>query len=181
MALRRGQASFVQLAFENRRYALISRSLNTQEVGVAVQSIGTSIERRDVAGDHLLVPAREVPFGEMDGVGEIDDLAQEVGARTKTLDNARDLLPAGACAPVVVGGERATGGFGVFGNFDLRGTWRGWSVGLQVLGFAVFVIPRHALSCILVLYSGFYSIREVGEERTNRSRNRPQWPRSSVG
>ena len=148
---------------------------------MAIQSIRTSIEIRDIAGDHLLVPASQVPFGEMDGIGEIDDLAQEVGARAKALNDARDLSPAGARAPVVVGGERATGGFGVFGNFDLRGTWRGWSVGLQVLGFAVFVIPRHALSCILLLYSGFYSIREVGEERTNRSRNRPQWPRSSVG
>ena len=111
---------------------------------MAIQSIGTSIEIRDVAGDHLLVPAGEVAFREMDRVGEIDDLAQEVGARAKALNDARDLLPAGARAPVVVGGERATGGFGVFGNFDLRRACRGRSVGLQVLGLVVFVIPRHA-------------------------------------
>ena len=148
---------------------------------MAVQSIGTSIEIRDVAGDHLLVPAGEVAFGEMDSVGEIDDLAQEVGARAKTLNDARDLLPAGARAPVVVGSGRVASRFGVFGDFDLRGTRRGWSVGLRMPRLVVFVIPRHAWSCILLLYSGFYSIREVGDERTNRSRNRQQWPRSSDG
>jgi len=66
--LRHAEAGFIQFALENCGYALIGGSLNTQEVSVAVQSIRTSIEVRDVAGDHLFVPASEVPFGEMDGV-----------------------------------------------------------------------------------------------------------------
>ena len=66
MALRRGQASFVQLAFENRRYALISRSLNTQEVGVAVQSIRAPVQKGNVTGNHFLVAALEMSGGKMD-------------------------------------------------------------------------------------------------------------------
>ena len=61
-ALRQSQAGFIQFAFENRGYAVIGGSLNTQEVSVAVQSIGTPIEVRDVAGDHLFVAASEVTF-----------------------------------------------------------------------------------------------------------------------
>ena len=61
---------------------------------MAVQSIRTSVQVGDVAGEHLLVPAREVPFGEMYGVGELDNLPQEVGPSAKTLDDAGDLLSA---------------------------------------------------------------------------------------
>jgi hypothetical protein len=57
-ALRYGKAGFVQLAFKNCGYALVRSSLNTQEVSVAVQSIGTPIEVGDIAGNHLLVTAR---------------------------------------------------------------------------------------------------------------------------
>jgi hypothetical protein len=64
-ALGERQAGFVELAFENRGNALIGGSLDTQEVGVAVESIGAAIEVGDVAGDHLLVAAGEVAFGEM--------------------------------------------------------------------------------------------------------------------
>jgi hypothetical protein len=43
-ALRLGQASFIELAFENGCDSLIGGSLNPQEVSVAVQSIGAAIE-----------------------------------------------------------------------------------------------------------------------------------------
>jgi hypothetical protein len=110
---------------------------------VAVESIGATIEIRDVAGDHLLVAAREMSLGEMDGVGEIDDLAQEVRARAKTLDDARDSLPAGACAPIIVGGERFARGFRVFGDSDFRRGWYGCR-GCRKFGLVVLVIACHA-------------------------------------
>ena len=70
-----GEASFVEFAPENRGYALVIGSLNPQEVSVAVESIGTSVQVADVAGDHLLVAALEVALGEMNGVGEVHYLS----------------------------------------------------------------------------------------------------------
>jgi hypothetical protein len=67
-AFRWSQARVVELALENGIYALIGGSLNTQEVGVAVQSIWAPVQVRNVAGDHLLVAAREVTFGEMNRI-----------------------------------------------------------------------------------------------------------------
>jgi hypothetical protein len=55
-ALPRSQAGLVELAFQNCRNRLIIGSLNPQEVSVAVQSIRTSVQVGNVAGDHLLVP-----------------------------------------------------------------------------------------------------------------------------
>jgi hypothetical protein len=124
-ALRLGQAGLIELAFENGCNCLIGRSLNTQEVGVAIQSIWAAIEEGDVAGDHLLGTAVEVAFGEMDRVGELDDLAEEIGTCAEAFDDSGDLLAAGTCAPVVVGGGGIAGGGGIFGDFDLGfGSWR---------------------------------------------------------
>ena len=58
LALRRRKPGFVELAFQNRCNTLIGGSLNTQEVGMGIQSIRASIQERNVAGDHLLVAAR---------------------------------------------------------------------------------------------------------------------------
>jgi len=74
-ALRRSEAGFVEVTLENRGYALVIGSLNPQEVSVAVESIGTSVQVADVAGDHLLVAALEVALGEMNGVGEVHYLS----------------------------------------------------------------------------------------------------------
>ncbi len=41
---------------------------------MTVQSIRTAIQKRNVAGDHLLVPPRKVPFGKMNRVGKFDNL-----------------------------------------------------------------------------------------------------------
>ncbi len=56
-ALRRSQAGFVELAFENCCNTFVIGSLNTQEEGMAVQSIRTAVQVGDIAGDHLLVAA----------------------------------------------------------------------------------------------------------------------------
>jgi hypothetical protein len=69
------QAGFIELAFEDCCNALVGGSLSTQEVGVAVQSIWTPIQKRNVAGDHFLMAAGEMALGEMNPVGEFDDLA----------------------------------------------------------------------------------------------------------
>jgi hypothetical protein len=119
-ALRPGQARFIELAFENGCDSFIGGSLNPQEVSVAVQSIGAAIEEGDVAGDHFLGAPVEVPLGKMDGVGEINNLTEEVGARAEAFDDAGNLLAAGAGAPVVIGRGRVAGGGVVFGNLDLR-------------------------------------------------------------
>ena len=73
-AFRQRQAGLIQLAFENRRYALIGGSLNTQEVSMAVESIRTTVQKRYMAGDHFLVAPCQMAFGEMNGVGEVHHL-----------------------------------------------------------------------------------------------------------
>jgi hypothetical protein len=62
------KARFVKLAFDDCFYTLIGCSLDPQEVGMAVQSIRTPVQIRDVAGDHLFVAPRKMPFREMDRV-----------------------------------------------------------------------------------------------------------------
>src|SRR5271166_29674 len=142
---RGGEAGLVQLAFESRDYALIGGSLDTQEVSVAVQSIRAAIQVRDVAGDHLFVPASEMPFGEMNGVREIDDLAQEVRTRTEAFDDAGDLYSAGALAPVVVCSKGRACRFGVFRDSDFCGGFWSWRLSFQISGLVVCVIfRRHA-------------------------------------
>ena len=96
---------------------------------MAVQSIWTPVQVRDVAGDHLFMAAREMAFGEMDRVREVDHLAKKVGARAETLDDAGNLRAARSRAPVVVGGGSISGGFVVFGDADLS-----WWFGRLVLG-----------------------------------------------
>jgi len=49
--LRRTQPRIAEPAFDDRRYAFFTRSLNTQEVGMRIQSIIALIQIRNVAGD----------------------------------------------------------------------------------------------------------------------------------
>jgi|SRR5580658_8167 len=67
-ALGRRKARLVKLALDDCLHTLIGCSLNPQEVGVAVQSIRTTVQVRNVAGDHFLVAPGKMPFREMDGV-----------------------------------------------------------------------------------------------------------------
>jgi len=50
-SLRRSKAGLVKLAFDDGLYALIRCSLDTQEVGMAVQSIWAAIQIGDIACD----------------------------------------------------------------------------------------------------------------------------------
>jgi hypothetical protein len=93
-AFRGRKPSLLELALKNRINALITGSLNTQEVGVAVQSIRAPVEEGDITCDHLLVPPGKMAFREMDCVGELDYLAQKVGPRAKTFYDPGNLLPA---------------------------------------------------------------------------------------
>lgn len=93
-ALGRSQAGVIELALKNCVYCLVRSSLNPQEVSVAVQSIRTPVQVRDIAGYHLFMAAIQMTFRKMDGVGEVDHLTQEVRARAETLDDARNLSAA---------------------------------------------------------------------------------------
>jgi hypothetical protein len=131
---------------------LISGSLNPQEVSVAIQSIRTSIEVRDVAGDHLFVPASEMPFGEMNSVRELDHLTQEVRTRAETLEDAGDLLPPGTGAPEIIGSSSVTGSVGVFDDSDFCYGRCGLRLGVRDLGLIVFVFVflRHVEDSVSV-------------------------------
>jgi hypothetical protein len=112
---------------------------------MAVQSIRTSIQVRDVAGDHLFVSASEMPFGEMDGVRKLDHLMQEVWTRAEALEDAGDLVPPGGGTPGIIGGGSFAGGFGVFCDSDFGNLSRGCRLGFRGFGLVVVVIScRHA-------------------------------------
>ena len=67
-ALTRTETGLVKIALEDCFYALISGSLNTQEVSMTVQSIRATIQVRDVAGNHFFMAPRQMPFRKMNGV-----------------------------------------------------------------------------------------------------------------
>jgi hypothetical protein len=117
--LGRSQSGFVKLAMQNRLHAFFVGSLNTQEVSVAVQSIRTPVQVGNIASDHLLVAAREMPLGKMNGVRELDHLAQEIRAHAKALDNTRHLFASRSRAPEVIRGSGIAGCFSVFNDSDL--------------------------------------------------------------
>ncbi len=66
--LGRRKARFVDLPFDDCFYTFIRCSLNPQEVSMAVQSIWTPVQIRDVAGDHLFLAARKMTFREMNRI-----------------------------------------------------------------------------------------------------------------
>ncbi|MGA7189946.1 MAG: hypothetical protein WBY66_15735, partial [Candidatus Acidiferrales bacterium] len=77
---------------------------------MAVQSIRAAIQEGNVTGDHFLVAAGEMAFGEVNFIREFDDMAKEIGTGAETFDDAGDLLAAGAGAPEIVSvGEVAAG------------------------------------------------------------------------
>jgi len=106
---------------------------------MTVQSIRTAIEKRHVAGNHLLVAARQVPFRKMDGVGKFNDLPQKIRPRAETLDDARYLLSPRARAPKIVCCSYFAGSLGVFGD---RNLWRRFCIKFGGLGFLVHVHGR---------------------------------------
>ena len=70
-----GKSCFIQLTFQDGLNTFIGCSLNTQEVSMAVQSIWTAVQIRDVTGNHLLVPTRKMPFREVDFVRDLNHLS----------------------------------------------------------------------------------------------------------
>ena len=54
----------------------------------------------------------------MNGVGEIDDLLQEIRASAETFDDSGNLGAAGTGAPIIVSVGRVAFGLGIFGNAD---------------------------------------------------------------
>jgi hypothetical protein len=120
-ALGGSQARFIEIAFKNRRYTLIAGSLNTQEVGMAVESIRTTVQERNVARDHFLVAADEMACGEVNCIGEVDHLLEEIGASAETFDDAGNFLAARVRAPVIVGSGRFALSLGIFRDADFRG------------------------------------------------------------
>jgi hypothetical protein len=125
-AFRRRKPGLLEFALENRIDALITGSLNTQEVGMAVQSIRAPVQVGDVTRNHLLVAAREMAFGEMNGVGKLEHLPQEIRACAEALDNSRNLLASRTGAPVIVGSGYFAGGIGVLDDPDF-GRRFGWN------------------------------------------------------
>ena len=94
---------------------------------MAVQSIRTPVQIRDVASDHLFVAARKMPFGEMDGVSQFDHATQEVRPRSEALDDAGNSLSPRAGSPEVVGSGGFSGGFSIFDDPDFCGRLGGRS------------------------------------------------------
>jgi len=86
---------------------------------MAVQSIWTTIQVRDMAGYHFFVPPRQMSFRKMNSVGELDYLAKKIGSCSETFNNPRDLASPGACPPEIVSGCDLAGGLGIFDDRDL--------------------------------------------------------------
>jgi len=88
-------------------------------------------------------------FRKMNRVGEVDDLAQEIGASAEALDDSWNLLAAGTGSPVVVGGCGIARRGGVFGDFDLGDGFR------VVGGRGVLLLAFSADACGVIGDVGF--------------------------
>lgn len=90
---------------------------------MGVESIRAVVEAGDPAGDGFLGAAVEVAFGEVDGVAELDDVAEEVGAMAEAFEDAGDVGSARFGAPGVVDFGEFAGGVGVFNEVDFQGVF----------------------------------------------------------
>ena len=91
-----------------------------------VQSIWTTIEIRNPARDGFLRLARQVPFREMYRVAELHHVAQKVRSMAEAFQNARDLLTARLCAPLVIHLRDFTRRIGILNLVDLEGLVGHW-------------------------------------------------------
>lgn len=92
--VRIAETGLIQLSLSDGLNCLLVGSLNTQEVGMRVQSIWTAIQPRYPACDRFLRSSIQVPLRKVDRVTEAHDLTQEVGPMTKALKDSRHLLTA---------------------------------------------------------------------------------------
>ena len=109
----------IELTLGNGFDRLIGCSLNPQEVSVTVDSIWTTVQGGNISSKHLLMTPREVPFGEVDSIRELDDLPQEIRPSSKTFDDARKLLPSRTSPPEIVRRGRIAGGLVILDDADL--------------------------------------------------------------
>jgi hypothetical protein len=84
---------------------------------MTVQSIRTPVQVRNIAGNQLFVAPGQMAFGEMNRIGELDHLPQEVRSRAEALHDAGYLGPSRSFAPEVVGFRGCAGCFGIFYDF----------------------------------------------------------------
>src|SRR5580658_4312691 len=96
-----------------------------------------------------------MPFREVDCVSEFNHATQKVRPRSKTLDDARDLLSPGPCPPKVVSRSRFSGGFSIFNDPDFCDRFLSPSIvrALRNLCAVLFVVLHHStlsISCCRV-------------------------------
>jgi hypothetical protein len=119
-----------------------------------------------------------MPIRKVNGIAEFDHAPQKVRPRSKTFDDAGDLLPSRPGPPEVISRGGLSGGLGVFGDANFRGGLRGQLRGMRfemTLGLIVFVIVlRHtALPAKQDQhYSGLSQTQEWMDQRT-QSKSRP--------
>jgi hypothetical protein len=85
-----------------------------------VQSIGTTIEPGDPAGNCFLGAAGKVALRKVHGITEAHHLAQKIWAMTETLEDSWHLLATGMGAPFVVDGCDLAACVRVFHYVDFR-------------------------------------------------------------
>lgn len=112
------QSGPVQIAMCDRLDCSLFGSLNTQEVGMRVQSIRTAVQVRNPACNRFFRPPRQVPLGEMHRIPKFHHIMQKVGPMTEALENAGHVLPARFRAPLVVHFGNIAGSVPVFNELD---------------------------------------------------------------
>jgi len=115
-----GQIGLIERTFHDGFDGFVRCSLNTQEVSVAVESIRTSIQIRDITCQHLLVAARQVSFRKMQRIGKLDELSKKIRSGAKTFEDAGNLLPPRSRSPEVVSGSSIPRCLLIFDDVDLR-------------------------------------------------------------
>ena len=84
-----------------------------------VQSIWTAIQIRDPARDGFLGSARQMAFGKMNRIAELQHVSQKVRPMAEALQNAGHLSAARLGSPLVVNLGDIAGRVGVFDDVDL--------------------------------------------------------------
>ena len=92
---------------------------------MAVQSIRTTVQIRDVAGNHLFVSTGKMPLRKVNRVSQIDHATQQVRSSSEAFDDAGNLLPSRPGSPKVISRSCFSGGFSIFNDLDFGGWFCG--------------------------------------------------------
>ena len=87
---------------------------------MAVESIRTAVQVRNIAGQHFFMASRKMAFGEVQSVRKLDNLGQEIRPRAKTFNDAGNLSASGALTPVIVSCGGFAGGIGILNDVNFR-------------------------------------------------------------